>query len=110
MAARYLVGGAYLVVAGVLSLARAQEAGDPAKGLNYALHACAQCHAIRKGDELSPNPLASSFETIANTAGVTGISLAATLHSSHENMPNFVLSMGERDNVIAYILSLRHER
>ena len=110
MAARILAGAAFFAVAGAFSLACAQEAGDPAKGLQYALQACAQCHAVRKGDTRSTNALAPSFERIANTAGVTGISLAATLHSSHANMPNFVLDVAERDNVIAYILSLQHER
>ena len=57
-----------------------------------------------------PNPLAPSFEVIANTSGVTGISLNATLHSVHENMPNFVLSRTDRTIVIAYILSLKNER
>ena len=88
----------------------AQERGDPDRGLNYARQVCAHCHAIRKGDENSPHHLAPSFEKIANSPGVTGIALAAILHSVHENMPNFVLSENERDNVIAYILSLKHER
>ncbi len=88
----------------------AQESGDPAKGLIHAQQVCAQCHAIRQGDKLSPHPLAPSFETIANTSGVTGMSIAASLHSTHENMPNFVLSRTDMNNVIAYILSLKRER
>ena len=88
----------------------AQEAGDPSSGFSHAQRVCAGCHAIRKGDKHSPNPLAPSFDVIANTSGVTGISLEATLHSVHENMPNFVLSTTDRTNVIAYILSLKNER
>ena len=88
----------------------AQEAGDPSSGFSHAQRVCAGCHAIRKGDKHSPNPLAPSFEAIANTSDVTGISLNATLHSVHENMPNFVLSRTDRTNVIAYILSLKNER
>ena len=102
--------GTALAAASASGLAQAREAGDPAKGLTYASTSCAHCHAVRKDDQTSPNPLAPSFEAIANSAGVTGISLAAILHSSHENMPNFVLAANERDNVIAYILSLKHER
>ncbi len=98
-----------VIIAGAYE-ARAQEAGDAAKGLHYVSQVCAQCHAVRKGDNVSPNPLAPSFESIANAEGVTGISLAATLHSVHENMPNFVLRPDVRDHVIAYILSLKHER
>ncbi|MGA7324813.1 MAG: cytochrome c [Rhodomicrobium sp.] len=97
-----------LTIAGGSYQASAQEAGDPAKGLQYASQVCSQCHAIRKGEETSPHALAPSFESIANSPGVTGISLAAALHSVHENMPSFVLKREERDNVIVYILSLKH--
>ncbi len=90
--------------------ARAQEAGDPAKGFAYAAKVCAQCHAVRKRDEMSPNPQAQSFEDIANTPGVTGMSLAAGLHTVHENLPTFVLAADERDNIVAYILSLKRQR
>jgi mono/diheme cytochrome c family protein len=100
---------ASLSAAACLYPASAQEGGSPDSGFNYAKQACAHCHAIRKGDNHSPNPRAPSFETIANSSGVTGISLAATLHSIHENMPNLVLRANERDNVIAYILSLKRE-
>lgn len=99
-----------LLSASSANMTFAREPGNPESGFNYAKQACATCHAIRKGDRFSPHPKAPSFEAIANTPGVTGISLAAILHSVHENMPNFVLSPNERDNVIAYILSLKHER
>jgi len=90
-----------------LSMTKAQERGDPAAGLDYALQHCATCHAIRKGHSLSPRPDAPGFENIANTSGITGISLAAALHSVHENMPNFILPLKERDDMIAYILTLK---
>ena len=101
------------VVAAILAVAaasHAQEAGDSEKGAAYAKQVCAQCHAVRKGDNVSPNPKAPPFEDIANTSGVTGISLAASLHSIHENMPAFVLSPDERDSLIACILSLKRRR
>jgi mono/diheme cytochrome c family protein len=97
----------FAISAVVPHAALAQEPGDAGKGLAYATQVCAQCHAVRPGDKFSPNAKAQSFEDIANTSGVTGISLAASLHSVHENMPAFVLSMDERDNLIAYILSLK---
>lgn len=90
--------------------AHAQEVGDPAMGLNYARQVCANCHAIGKRDRFSPNHLAPSFEDIANTPGMTGISLAVMLRTVHENMPSYVLVPNERDNIIAYVLSLKHER
>ncbi len=104
---RILALAAIFAAAAASHAARAQEAGDPERGAAYAKQVCAQCHAVREGDNISPNPKAPGFEDIANTSGVTGISLAASLHSVHENMPAFVLSAGERDNLIAYILSLK---
>jgi len=104
MLTRLLALSALFVTAGASDVARAQE-----PGLNYAQQVCALCHAVRKGDQTSPNPLAPNFEAIANTSGVSGISLATILHSTHENMPNFVLSENEQDNIVAYILSLKHE-
>jgi mono/diheme cytochrome c family protein len=109
MLIRILALAACLAAANIYP-ALAQQPGDPDGGFNYAKQACAQCHAIRQGDNHSPNPNAPSFLAIANAPGVTGISLAATLHSMHENMPNFVLRANERDNIVAYILSLKRER
>jgi cytochrome c2 len=97
-------------ISGGPSRAIAQEPGNPDSGLRYVERVCAECHAIRKGDSHSPNRLAPSFQQIANSPGMTGISLAAILHSVHENMPNFVLKATERDNIIAYILSLKRDR
>lgn len=87
----------------------AEQRGDPATGLSYAKQVCATCHAIRQGDSISPNPLAPSFDAIANSAGASVISLGTVLRSVHENMPNFALSPNEEDNVTAYILSLKKE-
>jgi mono/diheme cytochrome c family protein len=110
MLIRILAISALLLATNISERVGAEEPGDPSKGAAYAQKVCAHCHAVRKGDNFSPNALAPSFETIANTPGMTGISLAATLHSSHENMPNFVLSANERDNIIAYILSLKKQQ
>ena len=107
MVIRLLALTAILAGAAAPHTALAQELGDAGKGLTYASQVCAQCHALRRGDLYSPMPKAPAFEEIANTSGVTGISLAASLHSVHENKPNFVLSEGDRDNIIAYILSLK---
>lgn len=71
-----------LSTASIFHAASAEGPGDPNKGALYAQGVCAHCHAVQKGDRFSPNPLAPSFETIANTSGMTGISLAATLHLS----------------------------
>ena len=40
---------------------------------------------------------------------MTGRALAVALQTSHETMPNFVLERHDRDNIVAYIMSLRRE-
>jgi cytochrome c2 len=100
---RVLAVCAIVAAVGTPSLALAQDSGDADKGLSYALHSCAFCHTVLKGDEASPDRLAPSFEEIANKADTTSMSLAAMLHSVHKN----ILSEQDRNNILAYILSLK---
>jgi mono/diheme cytochrome c family protein len=83
------------------------EGGDPDKGLGLAQEVCAECHAIEKGDDVSPTALAPTFEAIATTPGMTPTALGLLLRTPHETMPNLVLSPDELVDVIAYILSLK---
>jgi hypothetical protein len=53
---------------------------------------------------------APTFRAIANTPGMTALALNVFLRTPHRSMPNLVISDGDRDNVIAYILSLRDKR
>jgi hypothetical protein len=41
---------------------------------------------------------------------MTALALNVFLRTPHRSMPNLVISDGDRDNVIAYILSLRDKR
>ena len=87
--------------------ANAQEVAQPAKGLLLAKEVCSTCHAIDKQQARSPNAAAPRFEAIANVPGMTSIALPVALQTSHRSMPNLVLETQERQNVIAYILSLK---
>lgn len=78
-----------------------------AAGLHYAQQVCAACHAVTSGQLQSPNPNAPTFEVIANLPGMTGTALNAWLHSPHPTMPNLIVSPTDRDNVNAYLESLR---
>jgi hypothetical protein len=49
----------------------------------------------------------ATFEVIAKTPGMTGMALSVWLTTPHRNMPHLILSAQERDDVIAYITSLR---
>jgi mono/diheme cytochrome c family protein len=87
--------------------ASAQEPGDAQAGRIIVEQQCTQCHALRSSP--SPHLDAPSFIALANTPGMTGRALAVALQTSHETMPNFVLERHDRDNIVAYIMSLRRE-
>lgn len=91
------------------SLTWAQDGGDRGRGLAYAEKACAQCHAVRADQKLSPHPGTATFKAIANTPGMTGTALAVWLRSTHKNksMPDLMIEPQDRADVIAYIVSLK---
>lgn len=79
----------------------------PAKEQQGLLNECAQCHDISRGGDISPNLLAPRFSDIARHPATTALSLRVFLQSMHQNMPDFLLSDRERDDIITYILSLK---
>ncbi|MCB1511174.1 MAG: cytochrome C [Hyphomicrobiaceae bacterium] len=87
--------------------ARAAEPGDPLKGLAYAETNCSSCHAIERGRKRSPVSRATAFQVFADTPGVTRTAMLVFLSTPHPTMPNLVVTGGDADNVIAYILSLQ---
>jgi mono/diheme cytochrome c family protein len=98
-----------LVVIGLATAAQAQETGDPAAGAAYAKKVCTPCHAVLANEQLSPLLQAPTFQAAADTPGMTATALTVWLQSSHPTMPNIVLAPNDRDNVIAYILSLKRK-
>jgi mono/diheme cytochrome c family protein len=90
-----------------IATSQAAEIGDPAKGVAIANDVCSQCHAIRRGQILSPNLMAPTFVRIATTPGITGMALNVRLMTPHAGMPMFKLSTEQREDLIAYILSLK---
>jgi mono/diheme cytochrome c family protein len=87
--------------------ATAQEMGDAKAGFGYAGQVCAECHAVRADESKSPHAQAPSFQTVADTSGMTGMALRVWFQTAHRSMPSLVLSKENSDNVIAYILSLK---
>lgn len=80
--------------------------GDAASGREIAAKRCSSCHRVLPmtlADRADP----PSFQSVADMPSTTGISLNAFLHSDHNNMPNFIISSTELNDLIAYILSLR---
>jgi mono/diheme cytochrome c family protein len=87
----------------------AQEMGDAKKGATVAQSVCAECHAVAKGEARSPNTKAPTFTNVATTRGMTEMALRVWLQSPHPTMPNLMLGEEEKDDVIAYILSLKQK-
>lgn len=93
--------------------AQAGELGSATEGLAYARAHCAECHRVEtSGEDTLPGDEAEEapdFSTIANTAGMTARALIVWLQTSHPTMPNLIIPAEERDDVVAYIMSLRQK-
>jgi cytochrome c len=67
---------------------------------------CKDCHSI----ETAPARAASGppdFAAIANQPSSTALSLKVFLQTSHRSMPNLVMTPGQADDLVNYILSLK---
>ena len=86
---------------------RAQDSGDPQRGLALARQVCADCHAVLAGQLQSPNPKSPPFLELATTPGMTSTALTVALTTPHAGMPMFRLTPEQQASIIAYVLSLR---
>lgn len=81
---------------------------EEARGYDYARAHCAPCHAIT-ANAASPNPEAPTFESIANSTGLTERTLGSFLRDSH-NFPgamNFTIDSKNVKDTTTYMLTLR---
>lgn len=86
--------------------ALAQGIGDPASGRRLAEAWCTECHTIgpKTVGAVRPGP---DFAEVAKRPSTTALSLNVFLRSNHDNMPNFILTRGQADDIVAYILTLK---
>ncbi len=98
------IGALHLIMA---PAALAQDRGNEDRGLAYARQHCSMCHAVEARQLRSPVMSVATFKAIANTPGMTALALTVWFQTPHPNMPNFVLQKEDRDDIIAYITSLR---
>jgi len=99
---------------GALSLAvvawPAEAAGNRARGEFLARENCSTCHAVGPVG-VSPYPLAPPFRTLPQKYDVEGLAEALAEgivvgNTGARQMPMFVLSTDEIDDLIAYLKSL----
>jgi len=81
--------------------------GDPVAGRQLVVKECSECHSVSAEQRKLRLYAAPGFDEVAGKTQTTAISLRAFLQQTHPSMPNFMLTTAERDNVIAYILSLK---
>ncbi|HLX98425.1 MAG TPA: c-type cytochrome [Roseiarcus sp.] len=98
MSARSIAGSALFLVATLPSVL-GQQSADPVAGERLAAANCTKCHGAHGA--------APAFAKIAAMPSTTQTSLGVFLQTSHASMPNLILSAADRNNLIAYILSLR---
>ena len=96
-----------LAFAAFASQAAAQPFGNAARGSGLARSNCAACHAVGRGPDASPDPMAPRFSAVADTPGMTDRALRVWLQTSHPTMPNYILNRDDTDDIVAYILSLK---
>jgi mono/diheme cytochrome c family protein len=84
-----------------------QGVGNPQSGFALAQQVCSECHSIRSGQVRSPNARSPTFFELATTPGMTIVALTVALTTPHAGMPMFMLTTEQREDIIAYILSLK---
>lgn len=99
----------WLALVSVAFVHAAQAAGDAKRGEQIAAMWCAACHKTGRGavrpDENEP----ASFQEIADTPGMTGLALKVFFQTPHKEMPNFKVTGEIREDLTAYILSLKSD-
>jgi mono/diheme cytochrome c family protein len=101
---------ATLFIAATAQTADAQQRGDGKAGFEYADAVCAECHAVKKGERVSPHERAPAFELVANARGMSEMALRVWFQSPHPSMPNLMLKEKTADDLITYIMSLKQDR
>ncbi len=94
------------LVALVLIRQPAAAADNAAEGHRLAEAWCKTCHAVEP-HAVGLSDQAPSFAAIANRHGTTELSVKVFLKTSHQNMPNLVITPDQADALADYILSLR---
>lgn len=84
--------------------------GDPEAGYAFAQQLCAQCHHVEADWVDLSESYAPPFVDIADNTQLSDMAIRVFLQTPHKEMPNFVLTQQQIDDVIAYIATLRQPR
>jgi mono/diheme cytochrome c family protein len=108
-AGRTLIAGSFaMAIAGcVADGGTAVSANAAERGEAYAAANCAQCHAVRSGETISPNAEAPTFDSLAHRPDMTRTALAVLLRTPHKSMPNYIIAAEDVDDLAAYLSALK---
>ena len=96
-----------LALAAAVDFGHAQAVGDPKRRPRLgAAGLLAVSRATVAGQVRSPNSRAPRFPDLATTPGMTSTALLVALTTPHAGMPMFTFTGEQREDIIAYILSL----
>jgi mono/diheme cytochrome c family protein len=100
-----------LLSVGILFLANTAygQQGDVRRGHALARQICAECHAVEKNIDVSPNVRAPTFRDVAARPGISDLALYAAVRTPHPAMPQLVPDSSELRDIIAYIRFLARE-
>lgn len=82
-------------------------AQDTDHGRQLAERWCSNCHIVAKDVTTGRADGLPTFPALADNRDTTPISLHHAMTAEHSRMPDFSLSIGQQDDLIAYIFSLR---
>ncbi len=91
----------------VLPAAADPPEGEAFAGRAFARHLCAECHYVEPDWVDLSQSYAPPFMDIADNKQFSDIAIRVFLRTPHVEMPNFVLTQAEIDNVVAYFGYLR---
>lgn len=95
------------VLAALIACASSALAGDIFAGRTYARQACTECHSVEPNKEVEPLIDVPSFYVIAQMPGMSELAISVWLRTPHNEMPDLVIGREDRENLAAYIMSLR---
>jgi mono/diheme cytochrome c family protein len=102
------ISGAVALLTLSPTLAQPSESGSISLGHQIAITICNHCHEDPTSSRKTA--IGPKLEDIANVPSTTAQSLKEFLGSRHKRrMPDFILSKADTDDVVAYILSLKHD-
>jgi mono/diheme cytochrome c family protein len=85
----------------------AVDSGSISSGHQIAITICGNCHEVPASSQTAVSP---KLEDIANRPSTTALSLKSFLvYGTKKRIPNFILSMADTNDMIAYVLSFKRK-